>query len=363
MRAFKIAAAFLSLLAVPLSAQIQRAFTASEAQRPSLRPTAGPCAGGASPKAILWDQTDLGLNAWVDQTFSDYPGSSSFQVSDISTGTAAWRVTKVTTYFTYGLGGGAWSPAAITTGNLQVYPKASGLPSNAGDIAPEYTVPITLVDAGNFTWAVEADTSGIAELQSISGDFWIGLTPNTSWATSGQEYHWVATAAGGLSALRNPGGVLGLGTSWVSLGAADTIGAGGPYDGAIRLEGEVVGKWTNLGFALPGIAGAPLLVGTGDLIAGSACMLMLSNAAPSAPMILFVALSGTPVAFKGGTLVPVPPALTIGLSTLANGTLPLPFAWPSGLPPAFSMYYQYGIKDTAAVQKVALSNAVQSTTP
>jgi len=123
--------------------------------------------------------------------------------------------------------------------------------------------------------------------------------------------------------------------------------------------------WTDLGFALAGVHGQPLLAGDGPLTAGSAGSLTLSNAAgPGALAVLFVALASTPAPFKGGTLVPVPPLLQISLATAGNpGSIVVPWAsWPSGLS-GVELYFQFGIADVAAPAGLALSNAVRADLP
>ncbi len=121
--------------------------------------------------------------------------------------------------------------------------------------------------------------------------------------------------------------------------------------------------WTNLGFALPGVAGAPLLVGTGTLVAGSSGTLVLSQAAPSAPALLVIALAGNPTPFKCGTLVPVPVLTSFVLATSPGGGLPLGWAaWPAGLS-GLAVHFQFGVKDAAAVCGVSLSNAVRGDVP
>lgn len=188
---------------------------------------------GTSSDAVLWDQSsyDASAAAGVDQEFGDFASYSSFLVNDISTGGAAWNVSKVTSYFTKGFG--FWS-GAITSGKLQVYSKSGALPA-AGDVPPEYKVNISFADLGN-AWAVSADTSGIAELQGISGDFWVGLTPTADFGVYGQEFHMQATSdVGNNTAFRNPGGAFGLGTGWTDW---SVLGAAG--DAAVLLEGTVV---------------------------------------------------------------------------------------------------------------------------
>ena len=124
------------------------------------------------------------------------------------------------------------------------------------------------------------------------------------------------------------------------------------------------GTWTPLGAGLAGSVGVPLLGGTGLQTGGSAASLVLTHARPLAPAMLFVSLANTPTPFKGGTLFTIPLLVTVPFaSTGAAGAITLPFTWPAGLPSGFSLDYQFGIQDAAAVQGVALSNALQSMTP
>jgi len=125
------------------------------------------------------------------------------------------------------------------------------------------------------------------------------------------------------------------------------------------------GPWTGLGYALPGVNGDPILLGSGALTTGSAGSLTLSNAAgPGAPAILFVSLSSTPTPFKGGTLATVPVLIALGFSTLGSpGGVTLPWnSVPAGLSGA-SLYFQCGIQDAGAMQGVALSNALRADVP
>jgi hypothetical protein len=122
--------------------------------------------------------------------------------------------------------------------------------------------------------------------------------------------------------------------------------------------------WTDLGSGLTGAGGVPALVGTGTLAPGSSGGLTLSGAAASAAASLFVSLASTPTPFKGGTLVPVPPVLTLPLVTNGSGAIPLAWAsWPGGLPAATSIFVQYAIADAGAPAGVALSNALGGVTP
>ena len=129
------------------------------------------------------------------------------------------------------------------------------------------------------------------------------------------------------------------------------------------MQGGAPDPWTDLGGGLAGIAGIPVLNGTGPLTTGSAGTLPLSSAAPSAICSLFISLSSTPTGFKCGTLVPVPVVFQIPLVTTGAGTLPLGWgSWPAGLSGA-SLYFQYAIADGAAVCGVSLSNAMRADVP
>jgi hypothetical protein len=123
--------------------------------------------------------------------------------------------------------------------------------------------------------------------------------------------------------------------------------------------------WSDLGSGLAGGAGVPGLAGVGSLAGGSAGSLGLIGAHPSAPVLLFLSSASTPAAFKGGTLVPVPVpvALTLLLLTDAAGGHQQAFHWPPGIPAAAEVYVRSAIQDAAAVQGVALSNALLATTP
>ena len=125
----------------------------------------------------------------------------------------------------------------------------------------------------------------------------------------------------------------------------------------------VAPPWTNLGYALRGVSGAPLLVGTGALTPGSAGTLVLSNAAPSAYSVLFISLVGTPTPFKCGTLVPLPVALQLPLFTNGAGRIALGWAsWP-GVLSGLDLYIQYAIQDAGAACGVALSEALRADVP
>jgi hypothetical protein len=124
----------------------------------------------------------------------------------------------------------------------------------------------------------------------------------------------------------------------------------------------VVDAWTDEGFALAGVSGLPQLDGSGSMIPTTRQFLTLSNAAPSAASYILASGSSSPTPFKGGTLVPGPSLINVLLFTSAAGGWSLNFRAPT-LPSGSEVWIQVAIVDAAAVNGVALSNAVKGTTP
>ena len=158
------------------------------------------------------------------------------------------------------------------------------------------------------------------------------------------------------------GGCVAVDGETILVGAPFGDPAGPEHSGAAYV-GRVNGDWIDLGNGLPGTTGTPSLSGSGILAGGSKAALMLAHAKPSALGMLFVSQLSAPVPFKGGTLVPFPPLLSFVLVTPPDGSLPIAFTWPSGVPANTAIWFQYAIADPAAIQHVALSNALKATTP
>lgn len=136
-------------------------------------------------------------------------------------------------------------------------------------------------------------------------------------------------------------------------------------DGGSRgfLLEPVSDTWTDLGHALPGFLGDPLLYGTGTLEPGTGIALALAGASAHAPTALVVGLSQLDAPFKGGVMVPLPSLLLAGLTTNASGELRLATSWPSGVPAGFDFYSQFWIADFGTPAGFAASNGLLGTTP
>ncbi|HTE05123.1 MAG TPA: right-handed parallel beta-helix repeat-containing protein, partial [Planctomycetota bacterium] len=250
--------------------------------------------------------------------------------------------------------------SAVSGGGLQAQGSGTLLVSNShftGNRAENGAGALLIVYAGSATF------SGCSFHQNVANVFGGGLavTNGSAGTASGCSFSDNQGLIGG-------GVFAGGGTSLAIGGTSWCANAGGNTSGAFTDNGgntvaATCTGWTDLGYALEGASGAPLFVGSGSLAGGQNGALALSNARASSPCLFVVGLAKTATPFKGGTLVPVPPLISLVLGTDGNGALTLPFAWPVGLPPGFSLYFQHAIQDATAVHGVSLSNAVQSEAP
>ena len=128
------------------------------------------------------------------------------------------------------------------------------------------------------------------------------------------------------------------------------------------VEVEPLGPWTDLGHALAGATGAPLLVGTGTLAPSTAVSLALTNAKPQAPALIIVGASALGAPFKGGVLVPAVDLLA-QFTTGATGAITLSTTWPPALPGGIQLWIQWWISDAAGPSGFAASNALLATSP
>lgn len=122
-------------------------------------------------------------------------------------------------------------------------------------------------------------------------------------------------------------------------------------------------QWQDLGFALPGTAGVPVLTGSGNLTSGGTLTLALSGAPVLAPCALFAGTSNLSLPFAGGTFVPSPDVYLPFPTTTLQGTLPYQVQLPPGVPPGAALWFQYWILDPFAPSGLSASNAVSATAP
>ncbi len=189
---------------------------------------------------VLWNQApDTLANAYIDQEFTDYPTYSTYQVHDIVVPASGWTIQKITTYFINGATPGNWS--TVTQGRLNVFPKSGSLPGAGNDPAAGTAYPVTIVNPATGTCEV---SMGGLNIVLPAGQYWVGFTPMTTFATTGQKFLCQTTGIqGDMSAVRNPGGAFGFGTNWTT-GAVFSPPA--TADSAIKIEGLPVPEPSSL---------------------------------------------------------------------------------------------------------------------
>jgi len=201
--------------------------------------------------------------------------------------------------------------------------------------------------------ALEDDPAGLPK----AGSMYVYHRSGTAWAG---EVKLVASDAAAFDEFSESVAVSG---ETVLSGAWMDGHAGGSFAGSAYVYDMAGVPWTDLGSGLAGVAGVPRLEGHGTLLAGTQGAVELTSAAPSSLALLVLASGSTPTPFKCGTLVPVPMAVSLLLSTNASGTITGGWSsWPGGLS-GLSLYFQYALQDAAAVCGVSLSNALRADVP
>ncbi|MBL8842882.1 MAG: hypothetical protein JNL90_15295 [Planctomycetes bacterium] len=121
--------------------------------------------------------------------------------------------------------------------------------------------------------------------------------------------------------------------------------------------------WTDLGHALPGSAGAPLLVGNGDLSANSTITVTLSGGLPNALMFTVLGIDSLYAPLFGGMLVPTPTVVFPAVQLDGSGGATLTDTMPPGISSGSVYYLQSWILDPAGPRGLTASNALKATTP
>ncbi|MHC4845740.1 MAG: choice-of-anchor B family protein [Planctomycetota bacterium] len=111
---------------------------------------------------------------------------------------------------------------------------------------------------------------------------------------------------------------------------------------------------TDVGFGGPGTA--QFSICGASLDSGNVATLLLEQAPPNSPAVLFIGLVNNPAPFKGGMLVPLPALLDITFATDGTGQLSFPVAGGGG---PVTVYAQFALPDPGQVLGVSISNALE----
>jgi endonuclease I len=222
---------------------------------------------------------------------------------------------------------------------------------------------VMLASGGPADGMTSADV-GVSENFNTPVGFSLQLTGTGS---AKADFTWMAASA-------ETGGVPNTGQTFVPARVTDDCNENGVEDAVdismgtsqdVDTDGvpdECQTPWTDLGFALAGVSGEPTLEGLGVFASDTTYTITLGNAAPSALTVLFIALSVTPVPFKGGNLVPFPILQSVTLGTSAAGGVELEGVLPPGLPAGVDIVLQYWVADVAAIAGASASNGLKGTT-
>ncbi|GJM21734.1 MAG: hypothetical protein DHS20C15_16490 [Planctomycetota bacterium] len=125
---------------------------------------------------------------------------------------------------------------------------------------------------------------------------------------------------------------------------------------------DVPMTFTNLGHALAGVEGEPVLAADSSLLPGAPAHFQLTRGAPSAVSVLVIGVSEINVFFKGGTFVPSPNVF-LNRPTNANGFWALDIMWPPGVPSGLSVWMQTWVPDVVGPVGFAASNGLRADVP
>ncbi len=144
--------------------------------------------------------------------------------------------------------------------------------------------------------------------------------------------------------------------------SGDVLGQNVNCDGTLG-PADVDAPWTDLGGALAGQAGVPVLAATGTLCPGDDVTFSLTNARASTTAALVIGVTNLSIPFKGGTLVPSADVIFFGLPVSAGGTLIVGGAWLEDSIAGLTLYWQYWITDAVGPFGFSASNGLSSTVP
>jgi len=117
----------------------------------------------------------------------------------------------------------------------------------------------------------------------------------------------------------------------------------------------------DLGGAVRGALGDPVLGGYGSLVPGEPVRVRLASAAQNSVAIFAWSTSSTPIPLFGGVFHANPSALFATAPTNALGRVDFSFAWPSA-PAGEDFFLQAAVLDPAAAAGVSMSNGLRGVT-
>jgi hypothetical protein len=118
------------------------------------------------------------------------------------------------------------------------------------------------------------------------------------------------------------------------------------------------GRFVSWGQGLLGSRGRPVLSGSGTVAGNQTITLTMNGALQNTLGVQVVGFLPGYMALLGGTLVPNPDIVLLGLTDNA-GAMSLSMVWPT-VPPFYGVFFQFGAFDGGAVQGVSMTNTIQA---
>jgi hypothetical protein len=120
--------------------------------------------------------------------------------------------------------------------------------------------------------------------------------------------------------------------------------------------------WLDVGHALAGGNGAPILLADGSLVGGEPCSVRLANGLPNGFAKLFIGLSPLFAPFKQGVMVPTPTLFLGPLPLDATGAIALAGLFPAGASGA-TLWMQWWLPHSGGPAGWAASSGVRAQVP
>lgn len=203
---------------------------------------------------VLWDQplSEINMNAYVDQEFSDMPTYSSFLADDFISDNA-WSIDSI---YIPGLGWNFFTTLMNASAlNWKIYADNQGVPAgnpSGGGSPPVWTLtlppnnPQVTISTG-FTGQPSDTTLSLTTPISLpAGHYWLVFYPTMSFGEFGQfGLQPSDTSFGNIVQFINPGGGFGFGTAWQPWNILSVTLT--QHDMAFRIEGNIAeGEWKNI---------------------------------------------------------------------------------------------------------------------
>jgi len=223
----------------------------------------------------------------------------------------------------------------------------------------DVTQPTLIDQDAPVIWGVPETVFHVRCQDAISDDGQNNMSGTFSYTTNvGSGSGTAVDMGGGLFRAAVPT-VPGLNSIDITWNISDTAG----NTRVVNDDLAQAGRWTYIDDGTNGVNGMPTLQLTGPQTAGSLTTLSLTNTAPSAFCVFWLAFTEIPTPVWNGTVYSLPFTTQIFVFSNGDGAFNASTNWPAGLPSGINATWQFVCEDNSVVWGGTISNAVRSTTP